>query len=239
MKPVQHYLLDIEGTVSPLAYVHEVMFPFVRIHLDAFLQTHWDEPEVTDAVQRIVREAGGTSFMEFTGGATIPIALDVVKKEILRMMDHDKKTTGLKELQGLIWQQGFASKELIAPLYSDIPVALKRWKEQGRRAWIYSSGSIDAQKLFFRHSNAGDLTGFLSGYFDTATGPKKEAGSYIKIAQKIGTQSASILFISDIADELNAARQVGMQTALAARPGNALQPDSHGHTILESFNELI
>ena len=234
----QHYLLDIEGTVAPLAYVKDVMFPYVRKNLDSFLEAHWDEPEVTEAIQRVAREAGGTNFLNFTGGAPMNVALDVVKKEVQRLMDKDAKTTGLKELQGLMWRVGFANKELVATLYSDVAPALKRWKDAGRKAWIYSSGSIDTQKLFFRYTESGDHSAFLSGYFDTSTGPKKETPSYSKIVAALKASPAEICFISDIVDELNAARAAGLQTALAVRPGNAPQPDGHGHRIIESFNEL-
>jgi enolase-phosphatase E1 len=153
-------------------------------------------------------------------------------------MDGDVKATGLKHLQGLIWESGFNSGELQAHVYDDVPPALRAWKQQGLDIRIYSSGSIQAQKLFFGHTVAGNLLPLVSGHYDTTTGPKKEAASYQQIARDMGMPPQEILFISDVVAELDAARTAGMQTALALRPGNAAISAGHDHSQIRSFAEV-
>lgn len=155
----------------------------------------------------------------------------------LAEMDRDSKSTALKELQGRIWEQGYENGELTAPVYRDVPPALVRWREQGHALGIFSSGSVLAQQWLFRRSSAGDLTPYLQWYFDTQTGPKREPASYAAIATIVKTAPAEILFISDVAAELDAARAAGMRTTLADRPGNPPQP-THTHRVIRSFDEI-
>jgi enolase-phosphatase E1 len=222
-------LLDIEGTTSSIRFVYDVMFPFVRRELDRFVDAHWEREDVADACAQIARDAGGNVSAE---------SPDQIKAEVLRLMDADAKATGLKQLQGLIWKDGFTSGELQAHVYDDVPPALRAWKTRGIDLRIYSSGSIQAQKLFFGHTIAGDLLPLLTGHYDTTTGSKKEAESYRKIAANMGLAPRDILFLSDVVAELDAARAAGLATALVIRPGNAAAPPGHGHNVAASFAEI-
>lgn len=216
-------LLDIEGTVSPLAFVHEVMFPYARKHAAAWLGAHWGHEVIT----QLARDAGASSFDH---------ALDA-EAAVHRLMDADAKVTGLKQLQGLIWEQGFRTGDLRSTLFDDVLPALDHWRDHDREIRIYSSGSIHAQQLFFAHTTAGDLTPRFSGYYDTTTGSKREAPSYTAIAADSELPPNDILFVSDLVDELYAAQSAGMMTALAIRPGNKPQPES-GHPAIASFAEI-
>ena len=222
-------LLDIEGTTSSVNFVYDVMFPFVRRELDRYLEARWAEPALAAACQQIARDAA----QDARAGDR-----DWIRCEVVRLMDGDVKATGLKQLQGLIWEEGFASGELKAHVYDDVPPALRDWHARGISIRIYSSGSIQAQKLFFGHTIAGNLLPFLSGHYDTTTGPKKEAASYRTIAADFGLAPSEILFLSDVVAELDAARTSGMQTALLLRPENAPIPKRQAHLCISSFKEI-
>ncbi len=222
MKPLLEFagrglLLDIEGTTSAIAYVYDVMFPFARHGLKAYLDQHGDEAALAPVQEQIARDAGAESLAAFAAGSDPKQA---ILEEVLRLMDGDIKATGLKQLQGLIWQAGFESGELRAHVFEDVAPALRAWQDAGRDVRIYSSGSLHAQRLFFGHSEAGNLSACFSGNYDTTTGPKREASSYTAIAADWGLASGEILFLSDIVAELEAARTAGMATALLLRPGN-------------------
>ncbi len=217
-------LLDIEGTVSPLAFVHEVMFPYARKHAATWLGANWGHEVIT----QLARDAGVSSFLN----------VHEAEVAVYRLMDADAKVTGLKQLQGLIWEQGFRSGDLCSTLFDDVLPALDLWREKGREIRIYSSGSTHAQRLYFAHTASGDLTPRFSGYYDTTTGSKKDAASYTAIATDCGLPANEILFVSDLVDELNAAQSAGMITALALRPGNKPQPES-GHPTITTFTKII
>jgi len=239
----QGILLDIEGTTSSLSFVHEVMFPFVRRELGAYLHQHLGqgEPgsaELAQACDLIARDAGHASWRAWVGARDLLAARALLEQEIFRLMDGDVKSTGLKRLQGLIWRTGFESGELLAHVYDDVPPALSRWCEAGLDVRVYSSGSVEAQRLFFGHTIAGDLLHHFRGHYDTTTGPKKEPASYSKIAAAFALPPARILFISDVLAELDAATAVGFPTALSMRPGNAAVPAGHGHRELTSFEQV-
>jgi enolase-phosphatase E1 len=193
--PPKVILLDIEGTTTSIAYVADVLFPYARARFPAWVPIH--------------REELAPVLASMPPGD--PIAT------LLAWMDIDAKETALKHIQGRIWREGYEAGELKAHVYSDTPEALKRWTEAGIRVCIYSSGSIEAQKLIFGHSEAGDLTGYLSGYFDTTTGPKREADSYAKIAAALSLDPADILFVSDVAAETDAAKAAGLRALLIDR----------------------
>jgi enolase-phosphatase E1 len=217
-------LLDIEGTVSPLAFVHDVMFPYARQHAGVYLATNWG----TAVIEQLARDAGVTAFAS-------PAEAEAA---VHRLMDADAKVTGLKQLQGMIWQEGFRNGELRSLIFDDVPPALAGWSRQGLEIRIYSSGSVHAQKLFFEHTKSGDLTPHFSGYYDTTTGSKRESASYAAIAADCGLPADQILFVSDLVEELNAARNAGMFTALAVRPGNKpAQPNDH--PALHSFSDIF
>lgn len=233
-------LLDIEGTTSSISFVYDVMFPFVRRELDRFLREKWGKPDAAAACDAIARDAGHKSLADWqrsTGVEGESAGRELVAREVTRLMDGDVKATGLKQLQGLIWESGFASGELKAHVYDDVPPALKAWNAAGIDVRIYSSGSIQAQKLFFGHTIAGDLLPLLSGHYDTTTGPKKEAASYTAIAKEHGLAPPQILFLSDVAAELDAATAAGMKTGLVLRPGNPPQP-AHTHAVLHRFDAI-
>ena len=195
--PLKALLLDIEGTTSSISFVADELFPYARRHLPDFVAKH---PEVAAP---ILADVPGDD----------PVAT------LIRWIDEDRKETPLKTLQGLIWAQGYADGTLTGHVYPDTPEALRRWAAAGLKVYIYSSGSIAAQKLIFGHSVAGDLTPLLSGYFDTTTGPKRDTDSYARIAGAIGLRPSELLFLSDMPAEIDAARAVGLQTLLIDRAG--------------------
>ncbi len=212
-------LLDIEGTTSSIRFVYDEMFPFVRRQLNDFLSSHWDQPAVAEACELLAQDAGASSLADWCGTATTSAERQqAVRAEVVRLMDSDAKTTGLKALQGLIWQAGFVSGELVAHVYEDVMPALDRWTQAGIELRIYSSGSIVAQRLFFGHTQAGDLLSYFAAHYDTTTGSKKDAASYQKIAAEFGCPSPEILFLSDVVAELDAAQAAGLRTGLCRRP---------------------
>lgn len=236
---VSDILLDIEGTTSSIRFVVEVMFPYAREHVAEYLQAHWNEPAVQAAVDKLARDVGQPDALTWLGELNAEHERQGrVVAAVQQLMDRDAKVTGLKELQGLIWDRGFTSGQMVAHLYPDVLPAIEAWRSSGRRVWIYSSGSIAAQRLFFGHTTAGDLLNRFSGHFDTTSGGKKEPASYQRIATAIGAPPANILFVSDIADELHAASQAGMLTALSVRSENQPQPAGHGFGEIRSFAEL-
>ena len=225
-------LLDIEGTVSPLAYVQSVLVPYSHVRVVEFLERRGAESAVQAALHRMVAEGRPGAPAAAT---TWPISeLAALAYEL---MDRDAKQTGLKQLQGLIWEEGFASGALKSEIFPDVPRTLSAWVAQGRKVRIFSSGSVHAQKLFFRHTTAGDLSPWLSGHDDTTTGPKRAAASYAAIAARAGVAPGDILYLSDVTAELDAAREAGCATALTLRPGNAPNP-SHTHPEIQSFDEI-
>jgi enolase-phosphatase E1 len=218
-------LLDIEGTTTPISFVYETLFPFARAHAEEFLDA--------DAAAALEREyqadaAAGRQPPEWEPGAL---------RFVHWLMDHDRKSTALKALQGRIWEGGYRGGQLIAQVFADVPPALRRWRKTGVDVRIYSSGSVLAQKLLFAHSDHGDLTPLLGGYFDTTTGPKLESASYAKIAAAMGLAPSHLLFVSDVAAELDAAGAAGLQVLLAIRPGNAPQPE-RPYRQIRDFGEI-
>jgi enolase-phosphatase E1 len=219
-------LLDIEGTTTPIAFVYDVLFPFARRHAAKFLKSLDLEDLKREYQQDVLR------------GNNPPPWTTHGEAYFYWLMDQDKKSTALKRIQGEIWLQGYKTGELHGEVFPDVPPALKRWQHTGVDVCIFSSGSILAQKLLFETTNDGDLTKFLSGYFDTTTGPKNEPGSYHKIAAATGIASGNILFVSDVTRELDAASVAGMKTLLCVRPGNRSQP-AHDHQVITTFEELL
>jgi enolase-phosphatase E1 len=237
-------LLDIEGTTSSIAFVYEVMFPYVRKHLTFEVFANWLEKEYIEAFHLVAQDVGYESLDHWLKAHRLsrenPVrAAELICREVLRLMDADAKTTGLKTLQGLIWRGGFQSGELVAHVFDDVPPALAAWHAAGQDIRVYSSGSIEAQRLFFGHTVAGNLLPFFRGHYDTTLGPKKEPASYRKIAQQFGLAPQEVLFLSDAAAELDAAREAGLATALVVRPGNPPAAASDPpHPMIQSFAEI-
>ena len=227
-------LLDVEGTTSSISFVYDVLFAVARQHVGDFLRQHRLDPAVQAAAAVLATETGAADATLADPAGTTRLALAAID-----LMNRDVKSTPLKALQGMIWRSGFDSGELVSHVFEDVPETLAQWADSGLDVRIYSSGSIDAQKLFFSHTCAGDLTPHLRGHYDTTTGPKREAASYRAIAVDMGMEPREILFISDVGEELDAARQAGMATALAIRPGNREPGGRLEHESLELFTEIV
>lgn len=237
LQNVRGVLLDIEGTTSAISFVYDIMFPFARRELAGYLEANWGSNQLSPVVDQIAQDAGHENLLAWQQ-STAADGKQLVGEEIIRLMDADIKATGLKQLQGLIWQAGFESGEMQAHVFDDVPPAINAWRAADIDLRIYSSGSIHAQQLFFGHTIAGNLLPHFSGHYDTTTGPKREAASYQAIAKDWGIAASEILFLSDVVAELNAAREAQMQTALVIRPGNAEVEDRETHQAIESFAEL-
>jgi enolase-phosphatase E1 len=233
------YLLDVEGTTSPISLVSEQLFPYARKHLRNYLREHAGEREVAADLVLLAQENRAETAADapkFDGDGVGPAG-----EYLLWLMDLDRKSTALKSLQGKIWKAGFEAGALVGTVFPDVPEALARWTSPPReaRVAIYSSGSVEAQRLLFRHSSAGDLTPFLSGYFDTRVGAKTSAESYRAIAAAVGLAAGDILFVSDLVRELDAAREAGCLTRLSVREGNPVVSEDGGHSAVCNFAEIL
>jgi len=234
LKDVGAVILDIEGTTTPIEFVHQTLFGYARAGVRDFLQRRWDDPEVRADVARLEAEYATESH------PAVPQWRDdaaAVVAYVQWLMDRDRKSTGLKALQGKIWEEGYRSGELRGEVYPDVPPALERWSRQGIDIAIFSSGSVQAQRSLFRNTAAGDLTRFIRAYFDTTTGPKAQPESYARIAAALDRSPSEALFVSDVGAELDAARTAGMRTALCVRtPGGS--PPAGMHSVIASFDQL-
>ncbi len=229
---IRGVLLDVEGTTTPISFVHDILFPFARRRLGAACAAAAETPALVAAIDQLRREYEAES----TGASELP-PFDNGAPYARHLMDQDRKSTGLKALQGILWQEGYRSGELKATVFDDVPPAFRAWRESGRAIRIFSSGSVLAQKLLFAHTDHGDLTPWLDGYHDTTTGPKGEADSYRAIAAGFELEPPAILFLSDVTAELDGARDAGMQTGLLVRPGNA-PTSAAGHPEHSDFRSL-
>jgi enolase-phosphatase E1 len=238
-------LLDIEGTTTPIDFVYKTLFPFARARVKDYLSRNWDAPEVQADLAQLRAERAA----DFSQGLNPPAVaaidgeasseqLESAVTYIHWLMDRDRKSTPLKSIQGRIWQEGYRAGELFSEVFDDVPPAFARWRRQNKSICIYSSGSVLAQKLLFGHTAAGDLTGHIYCYFDTTIGHKIEAASYRRIAEELRLAPAEIVFISDIIAELDAAREAGMKTILAMRPGNRPVELPVSHPAVDNFASL-
>jgi 2,3-diketo-5-methylthio-1-phosphopentane phosphatase len=239
------YLLDVEGTVAPLTLTTAQLFPYARAHFPDFIGAHFGDPEVCADLALLVEEnraeidpdAPRVSTQCHSDAVGRPAFVNGSLAYLLWLMDRDRKSTALKSLQGKIWKTGFESGELKGTLFADVPEAFRRWSAAGKVA-IYSSGSVEAQKLLFGHTVFGDLRALIAGYFDTRTGPKMESASYVAIAKAMEVEPGEAMFFSDVVKELDAARDAGMRTRLVVREGNAAVEDARGHERVESFEDI-
>lgn len=240
---IRAVLLDIEGTTTPVSFVYGILFPFARERIRRYLeQAPASDDELLAAVARLRDEheadvAAGHApppWSEHPPGAKLASVVAYVHW----LMDRDRKSPALKLLQGKVWERGYAAGELKGEVFPDVPSALERWTRGGVSVGIFSSGSVLAQKLLFARSTAGDLTGFLRWHFDTGVGPKTDPASYGRIADATGVPAGRILFVSDVEQELDAARAAGLQTALCVRPGAASPSDPARHVIIQTFDEI-
>ncbi len=225
MKSTSCILLDVEGTTTSISFVYDVLFPYAREHAAEFLRQHAS----TEAVRTIVAELRRQRDADERQGLMPPRSGEddhAVLRYLYWLMERDSKTTPLKSLQGLIWEQGYREGKLKSHVFADVPQAFERWKQAGKKIAIFSSGSVLAQKQLFAHTEAGDLTRYISAYFDTTVGAKREAASYRKIAAELGGEPREVTFFSDVVEELDAASQAGMQAVLTVRPGNREQREN-------------
>jgi len=247
---IQHVLLDIEGTTCPVNFVSDTLFPYANNHLLPFLEQHRFETPIRTLIAEIQAawkdpsspeaQALARSIQKNRDFAASSDQAELTPEDaclyLQWLIQQDRKLTPLKDLQGMIWEEGYQHGQLVAPLFSDVPSALKRWHREGLTLSVYSSGSIQAQKLLYSYSNVGDLSHLLSNWFDTRTGPKNEAASYRSIAQQLRTQPEQIAFISDSPSELRAAHSAGIDAFFSRRPGNPVL-HAEGFPIVESFSE--
>lgn len=221
MGPPKAILTDIEGTTTAIAFVKDRLFPFAEAALDDFLARHGAAPAVAAILDEVRAAAPGQPPAEVLRG----------------WMAADSKATPLKSLQGLIWRQGYEDGRLKGHLWPDVPGCLRVWAAAGLRLAVYSSGSVGAQKLLFGHSEAGDLTPLFSAFFDTTIGTKREAASYAAIAQALALPPAEVLFLSDVAEELDAAATAGMRTCQLVRPEDGTLAAGR-HPVAAGFPEV-
>ncbi|XP_063519872.1 enolase-phosphatase E1 isoform X1 [Pongo pygmaeus] len=264
-------LLDIEGTTTPIAFVKDILFPYIEENVKEYLQTHWEEEECQQDVSLLRKQAEEDAHLD--GAVPIPAAsgngVDDLQQMIQAVVDNvcwqmslDRKTTALKQLQGHMWRAAFTAGRMKAEFFADVVPAVRKWREAGMKVYIYSSGSVEAQKLLFGHSTEGDIlerkaykntasvfvlpvfpllfVQLVDGHFDTKIGHKVESESYRKIADSIGCSTNNILFLTDVTREASAAEEADVHVAVVVRPGNAGLTDDEKtyYSLITSFSEL-
>lgn len=240
---IRAVLLDIEGTTTPISFVYDVLFGYARSHVRKYLQEHSSSAEVVADLARLRVEHAVDVKQNLQPPALVAgprdAEIDSIVAYVNWLIDRDRKSPSLKSLQGKIWKQGYIEGSLKSQIFADVAPALERWRRTGLKISIFSSGSALAQNLLFAHTEADDLTGFISNYFDTTVGPKTDVESYRQIAAALGLKTSEVLFISDVVAELGAASGAGMQTRLCVRPGNHPQSVPSGYQIIHSFDEIL
>lgn len=229
------YLIDIEGTTTPIDFVTKTLFPYARKAVPGFIERSLADLEsrlalVGDCCLLAEEHAKETHAPAWPDKPDPTTAVPYVQW----LIDQDRKSTGLKSLQGRIWKEGYESGEIKGEVYPDVWPAVRRWKADGAKVAIFSSGSVLAQKLIFGHLPEGDMTPLIDAYFDTTTGSKREAESYRRIAEELGVAASDVLFLSDISAEVDAARKGGLQALQVARPGTAATDE----TAIADFSSL-
>ena len=229
---IKAIITDIEGTTTSLSFVKDILFPYARANMADYIRGHANDPQVKKLLEDVCRESGLNAQSGSVQGEKIGQLID----QLIRWIDEDKKVTPLKSLQGLIWEEGYERGAFCGHLYPDAAAGLKAWSVGGLKLYVYSSGSVQAQKLLFAHTDYGDLTPLFSGYFDTCTGGKKERESYRKIAEQTGYPAEALLFLSDVKEELDAARAAGLHTTWVTRDET---PDPQAeHRQVKDFTEI-
>ena len=238
----QHLLLDIEGTTCPVSFVSDVLFPFAKKELSRYITQCWNKSPNNKTIQAARKE-----WKDDQSAESIKIKQQVKQGQtgevdgLIEYLKHlisiDRKSTALKDLQGKIWENGYSNGELKSQLFPETAECLRQWNEQGLTLSVYSSGSVQAQKLLYRHSSNGDLEDLFSHWFDTHTGPKKSTESYTTIAEKLHSSPNKIWFVSDNGAECDSARLAGMHTLFSLRDGNP-DRDPRDHTVVQSLREV-
>jgi len=239
---IKAVVLDIEGTTCPVSFVSQTLFPYAQKQLDKTICNRDRQPIISKLIQETIAE-----WLQDTDPVSKALLVQAKNQTTLseedvvgylkHLIESDRKSTALKELQGIIWEQGFISGELKPSLYADVIPALKNWKKQGLILAVYSSGSIKAQQLLYSHTTSGNISNIFDQWFDTRTGSKLETKSYKKISEVLGIKPQSIVFVSDHPEECDAAQASGMLTKFCYREGNP-HCKSNGHPIIQGLNEI-
>lgn len=229
-------LLDIEGTTTPIDFVHQTLFPFAKAKIGEYLKVHFNE--IKEEIGQLKHEYQKDFTNQIYGRKFAENSPESITEYLNFLIEVDRKSTPLKSLQGKIWQAGYESGELKSVMFEDVPRAFERWYQKGKTIAIYSSGSVLAQKLIFQYSNFGDLSKYISAYFDTKIGHKREKQSYETIAEKLQNRKHEILFVSDVLEEIEAAHGIGIETILADREGNAPINKKHSFQVVQNFDEV-
>ena len=237
-----HLLLDIEGTTCPFSFIVDVLFPYAEKNLETFIDAHYHE----DSIKKILTKANEEWIKDNHSGSISLLAKcdeqsltpkESITKYLQHLMSIDQKSTALKDLQGKIWRQGYKNETLKSTLFEEASECIHRWKQRGLILAVYSSGSVEAQKLLYQHTQNGNLAELFSHWFDTHTGPKKSQESYELIAKAMGTDAKNVIFISDNVEECDAAKIAGMQTLFSLRTNNPDQ-DPKQHHVINDLNEV-
>ncbi|KAI8982630.1 2,3-diketo-5-methylthio-1-phosphopentane phosphatase [Pilobolus umbonatus] len=238
-------VLDIEGTITPITFVKDTLFPYVTQGLKAFLERSWNTPLLNEQIELLRVQAQKDVDNKIPEAVVIPkegsaeSIQSAVCKNIEWQMKADRKIGALKSFQGVMWKEGYESGVLRGVVYDDVIPALEQWKAAGKKIYIYSSGSVPAQKLLVGYSTKGDLKHYFDGYFDTSVGLKIEESSYKNIAQQLNKKPQQILFVTDNIHEIIPASRVGYQVVISDRPGNApLGAESKEYKIITSFDQI-
>lgn len=237
MTGIRGVVLDIEGTTTPIAFVHDVLFSYARTHVKNYLEKHAETENVRKDIE-LLRAEHASDLRNGNRPPPVTTQIESIVNYVNWLIDLDRKSSGLKSLQGKIWHEGYADGTLRSQVFPDVAPAFARWRVAGLNISIFSSGSALAQQLLFAHTESGNLTSFISNYFDTSIGKKGEAESYRRIAETIGLPARELLFVSDVVTELAAANEAGMKTVLSIRPGNQPQEHAEPYQTIESFDEL-
>lgn len=242
-------LLDIEGTTTPITFVKDVLFPYIKEHLEDYLSAHWEEDECKQDVHLLKKQieedmrqnrACLVHAVDQTVHTDEEKAIREVVDNVLWQMAADRKSTALKQLQGHMWRQAYTSGRIQGQVYEDVVPAIRRWRSRGLKIYIYSSGSVEAQKLLFEHSIEGDLLDLFDGHFDTNIGAKVDSKSYKSIAERIGCDAEEITFLTDVTREAKAAEEAGVNVVLVVRPGNMelTEEEREHYHLIQSFTQL-
>jgi enolase-phosphatase E1 len=235
-------LLDIEGTTTPVDFVYKTLFPYASRRVEPFLREHFGEREIQSLAAELCwqhqRDENDGLHPPNWNDETDELRLHSCVAYVGWLIGRDSKCTPLKMLQGKIWQQGYERGELQGEVYADVARAFARWRRQGREICIYSSGSVLAQQLLFRSTAAGDLTEYISGFFDTHIGAKTESDSYRRIAESLARSAAEVLFISDAIKEVEAARLASMRAVLCQRLAST-EDSATNSRIIHSFDQIL
>lgn len=242
-------LLDIEGTTTPITFVKDILFPYIKEHLEDYLSAHWEEDECKQDVHLLKKQieedmrqnrACPVHAVDQTVHTDEEKAIREVVDNVLWQMAADRKSTALKQLQGHMWRSAYTSGRIKGQIYEDVIPAIRRWRSLGLKVYIYSSGSVEAQKLLFEYSIEGDVLDLFDGHFDTNIGPKVDSKSYKNIAERIGCGAEEITFLTDVTREAKAAEEAGVNVVVVVRPGNMeLTDEERDHyNLIHSFSQL-